>query len=196
MAENNLSLCNDCHALLPWLNDLHPIRIPKFVDQMITLFAYRAPVDRLFTQLKFNNALSHSHIISQLLLKKLHEFYQDAEVLPNCIIPVPLHQKRIRTRGFNQALEIAKPIAKGLALPVDNTCCIRRKHTAAQTLVAANKRQANVHNAFSVIDFPGKYVAIVDDIVTTGSTISELSRSLRQAGVEKIDLWCGARSIL
>lgn len=121
--------------------------------------------------------------------------------MPQIIIPIPLHPRRLRQRGFNQALEIAKPIAKKFHVPLDTAHCQRVRYTEAQTQIPAEHRGSNVKNAF-VVDkkfFCGEnsnisHVAIMDDVVTTGHTVNELSRALRKAGVKTIDVWCCART--
>lgn len=115
--------------------------------------------------------------------------------MPECIIPVPLHRRRLRQRGFNQALEIAKPLAKKLQLPVDFKTCIRTKHTRPQSELSAKKRQQNIKNAFTLKKpITAKHVAIVDDVMTTGNTVTELSALLRNNGVTTIEIWCCARA--
>ena len=116
---------------------------------------------------------------------------------PQLIIPVPLHKKRLRERGYNQALELARPIEKRLQIPVDKYSCVRVKQTAAQSLLPFDERQSNVRQAFAIRKpLAVKYVAIFDDILTTGSTVKELSQVLRKAGVTKIDVWCCAKTVV
>jgi ComF family protein len=117
------------------------------------------------------------------------------QLLPDLLLPVPLHYKRIAERGFNQALEIARIIAKSLQIPIDAKSCIRVRNTAAQAELKSDKRKANVARAFQCIKpIAAKHVAIVDDVVTTGNTVRELSKVLHKAGVERIDVWCIARA--
>ena len=124
-----------------------------------------------------------------LLSKKIVRNYQ-ADTLPQAIVPVPLHNKRLRARGFNQAIEIAKPLAKTLHLPILRHHVCRHRHTPAQAELTAKQRLSNVKQAFSIkkpIKF--SHIAIVDDVITTASTVTELAQLLHQHGVERIDIW-------
>lgn len=213
IAEGNYDVCGACLEELPWLKQVCQccgLALPENIaaDQLcgqclhqvrpfnktFGLFSYQSPVDRLITGLKFHQKLVYAELLGQLLGDYLLKQY-DGKALPECIIPVPLHQKRLRERGFNQALEIARPIARKLKLPIDLQSCERIRSTVSQTTLPAQKRYANVRNAFLVKStFNAKHVAILDDVITTGHTITELANLLRKSGVEKIDVWCCART--
>jgi ComF family protein len=116
---------------------------------------------------------------------------------PEWIIPVPLHAERLRERGYNQALEIARPIAKKLQIPLQTRYCTRILPTLAQASMTAEERRRNMKNAFAVEElFQARHVAIVDDVLTTGSTVSEFARMLKKSGVARVDVWCCARTVL
>jgi ComF family protein len=144
----------------------------------------------LLTQFKFYQKLSVSRIMGKVLAERLANNER-----PEIIIPIPLHIDRLKQRGFNQALEIAKSVSAELSLPINIRLCQRAKATKPQTEVPAKERHHNVRNAFKL---KGKchyrHVAILDDVVTTGSTVNELSKLLRNQGVEKIQIWCAARA--
>ena len=204
------ALCQPCLQTLPWNTtycyrcglSLHqPIlcgacvtRPPTF-DKTIALFRYEAPITQFITQLKFNKQLLYANLLGKLLRNYLLEKHcQDS--LPDCIIPVPLHRIRLRQRGFNQALEIAKPISKKLKVPLALDLCQRIKNTQPQTELPATKRAQNIKNAFAMQSaLSAKHIAIVDDVVTTGNTIRELSHLLQKNGAEKIEIWCCARAM-
>lgn len=115
---------------------------------------------------------------------------------PSYIIPVPLHRKRLRVRGFNQALELARPVAKALNIPIELHACQRIKHTLAQAELKQSQRKKNLKNAFATCKtWQVDHVVIIDDVVTTGSTINALKTVLYQAGVKKVDTWCLARAM-
>jgi ComF family protein len=127
------------------------------------------------------------------MAEKVRRYYQNQNP-PDCIIPVPLHPLRLKQRGFNQALEIARPIAKKLKIPIDTTHCLRIVATLPQAAISATARKHNIKNAFIVNPLlKAKHVAIVDDVLTTGSTVTELAQRLKKSGVQKIDIWCCAR---
>lgn len=115
---------------------------------------------------------------------------------PELLIPVPLHPQRYAERGFNQALELARPIARRLDVPMDWSNCVRMRATPHQTGQDARARRANLKGAFAVSGtLQARHVAIVDDVVTTGATVSELARVLRRAGVERVEVWSAARTL-
>lgn len=117
--------------------------------------------------------------------------------LPDILLPVPLHSSRLRQRGYNQALELARPIAKQLGLQLDTRSCTRKKLTSDQVGLSASKRKTNLKGAFEVnCSFKDKHVAVIDDVMTTGSTVNELSQQLIRAGARQVDVWVCARAVL
>ncbi len=108
---------------------------------------------------------------------------------------MPLHWRRQLWRGFNQSLELARPIAAGLGIPLRTDLCRRVRATSAQTHLARGARRRNVRAAFRVHNGPlPRHVAIVDDVMTSGQTVTELARTLRRAGVEEVQVWALARA--
>lgn len=185
-SKRQQDLCPNCENNLPWLTNLLP-------NNIFASFHYQEPIAHLITNLKFNHKLIYAKILGDLMVAKLKQ----QNSLPELIIPVPLHKKRLKERGFNQALEIARPIAKQLNIPIDFNSCQRIKPTEAQSLIPAKQRQQNVKGAFIVKqEITAKHVVIIDDVVTTGNTTKELSYTLQQAGVTKIDIWCCAKTSL
>jgi len=166
---------------------------PPFA-RTVALFQYQTPIDYLITALKFSHKLVHAEIIGQLLTTKLMEVYQK-EPLPEVIIPVPLHKARLENRGFNQALEIARPISKQLKIPIDKSSCMRILQTSPQAKLAAKERHHNIKNAFAIIKpIVYQHIAVIDDVVTTGNTVRELCQTLMSAQAMIIDVWCFARA--
>lgn len=132
-------------------------------------------------------------MLGKLLADALATRHSDS--LPQAIIPVPLHHKRQRDRGFNQALEIARPVARALKIPLNFKSCHRIRSTMAQSTLNAEKRRANIRGAFKIKEKLNiRHVAIIDDVITTGQTVNELSRMLRQHGVNNIEVWSIARA--
>jgi ComF family protein len=212
-SQQNIDLCAPCQHDLPQLgascarcalplpatssSDIicgECLRQPPPFDRILAIWRYQSPVDRLITMLKFNHQLVYARLLGELLAEQLQRYYQN-HVLPECIIPVPLHKQRLRERGFNQALEIARPIAKQLRVAIDRKSCARTRATEAQTALPANQRRRNVKGAFAITGtLRAKHVAVLDDVITTGHTVTELSHALRDHGVEHIDIWCCART--
>jgi ComF family protein len=130
-----------------------------------------------------------------MLLKKLQEEIPCVDELPDCLLPVPLHSSRLRQRGFNQSIEIARVIAKRLQIPIVHDAVIRRRSTESQTGLTAKQRQKNIRGAFDVVgDLAGKHVLIIDDVVTTGSTVNELAKVLKRKGVKRVGVLSIARA--
>lgn len=168
------------------------VKSPPAFDLCISPYHYALPVSQFVTRLKFQHKLYYAQILAELLMAKIE---QHAEGLPDCIIPVPLHKKRLRQRGFNQALEIARPIARRYAIKLDTHCCTRVISTAPQMGQNKKSRQQNIRHAFKVSTrFHYKHVAIIDDVMTTGQTVNELARELRKQGAERIQIWSAARA--
>ena len=178
------SLCGKC------------LQKPPIYDDMLALFYYRSPIDHLLTSLKFSNQLIYAQLLGQLLAEHIKNHYL-TRPKPELIIPMPLHASRLRQRGYNQAVELSRPIAKTMNIPLSFNQCQRIIATEPQSSIPAAARQQNVKNAFAIVaPISAKHVAIVDDIVTTGSTVDELIKILHRSGVTTIDLWCCARTVL
>jgi ComF family protein len=193
----NQSACVSCALPLP--QDATPgsvcgrcLKKPPAFDVSLSLYRYEQPAVWLIQQLKFNDRLTHARLLGGMLAEKI----STCDELPECIIPVPLFNKRLRQRGFNQSVELAKPVAKQTGLPLELSMIERTRATESQTGLDAKQRRNNIKGAFRVCGhIPYEYVAIVDDVVTTGSTVSELARVLKSAGVERVDIWSIARAI-
>lgn len=181
-ADNNPIFCQGCHE--------NP---PKF-DRLCSLFDYQSPALNLITGLKFGRQLALGKVLGELLASAINlKWYHDKNAFPEAVIPVPLHKSRLRYRGFNQSLELLRPLKKQTQIEI-SACCRRVKPTRTQSGLKAEFRRQNLKNAFDIIkpiDF--KHVAILDDVVTTGSTVNSLSNTLKNAGVEQIDVWCICR---
>ncbi len=177
--HSQIALCPDC------------VENPPAFDETLAPFVHHGTIRYLIIQLKF-----HSHYPSARLLGSLLADYlkQTAE-LPDCIIPVPLHKNRYRERGFNQSIEIARVLAKSLSVPLDLNSCQRHRDTAHQVGLSGDQRNDNMKNAFSVSpNFRAKHVAIVDDVMTTGSTVHELAAALKTAGCHRVQIWVCAKA--
>lgn len=186
------SLLFGTEALLCGKCQRHPIDS----DNIFVLAPYAFPIKQLITRLKFDHQLSYAAALSELLIDKIRvDWYKNAP-LPQLIIPVPLHVKRLQERGFNQALEIAKPLSRQLSIPLDCHGMTREKATQAQSGLSASARQKNLNRAFVCQKhYQGLHLAILDDVITTGQTLNACCRLLRAQGAKQIDIWCCARTI-
>lgn len=167
------------------------LRHPPAFDATFALFRYEEPARYLIHALKFRSHYPCARLLGQLMAEALASLPEK----PEGLIPVPLHPQRYRERGFNQAAEIARSISRQLHIPIELDSCARSRATPPQTELSAKERGRNVRNAFRVVTIPrASHVAIVDDVVTTGSTVNELAKVLRAAGVDRIDVWTCARA--
>ncbi|NID17318.1 ComF family protein [Luteibacter yeojuensis] len=190
----NLACCGRC--ALP-LSSAAPIcgpcqRTPPPWHDVWVPFVYAWPLDALESRFKFSASLAAGRVLSTCWLAA-----GPPPLMPELLVPVPLHPGRLRKRGYNQALEFARPLARRFRLPLACDVLVRARRTGAQTELDAASRAANVRAAFAVRRLPAqKHVAIVDDVMTTGATLAECARVLLAAGVERVDVWALARTPL
>ena len=170
------------------------LRRPPPLDATVAALAYRFPLDRLLPRFKFHGDLAAGRLLGQLLADALAETSPGAEG-PQAIVPVPLHPRRLRERGYDQALELARPLGRALGLPVRGGGLRRVRATLAQSTLGAAARHGNVRGAFAAAPGPWpERVALLDDVMTTGATLGECARALRRAGVRRGDAWVVARA--
>jgi ComF family protein len=203
-----LDLCTHCQTDLPFLGIAclrcaRPLSIPETCgacqqqappqDRTLSAFRYAAPLDHLILQLKFHGKLHLAQLLGKLTAQQLEQCVHSP---PECIIPVPLHPTRLRERGFNQALELAQPVAARLKIPINYQVVYRRRNTATQSGLPRQERKRNMRGAFALRGtLTARHVAIMDDVLTTGHTVGELTRTLRGAGVQIIEVWTCARAL-
>ncbi|KEQ18195.1 ComF family protein [Endozoicomonas numazuensis] len=183
---NSSDLCARCVQKKPAFDICH------------SAFNYEFPVDHLLKKIKYHQQLIYLPPLAEQLSRTLLHHY-DGKVWPQAILPVPLHNKRLRSRGFDQALVLARQLVKNLhpyqQMKLETHLIKRQKHTDPQQGLQASQRKRNIKNAFSLTGTPDyQYLAILDDVVTTGETVSEITRLLKQQGVKRVDIWCLART--
>lgn len=196
-------LCDACRAELPQLGpELCPrcalpapggavcgrcLAEPPAYDATTAALAYDFPADTLVHALKFGGELALAPLLGSLLSGKVQRLEVDL------VIPVPLSPSRLRSRGFNQAAEIARALARG-KLEID--LCLRRDDAVPQAQLPWDERQRNVRGAFTCRrPLAGATVAVVDDVMTTGATLNELARTLKRAGAARVLNWVVARTL-
>jgi len=199
--RSDLDLCEVCVTLLPF-DCATPDAIARELearDQVATRtlavalvpFLYAYPVDEFIRALKFRGERVYARVLGSLLADT-HRV-RGGET-PAALVPVPLHSKRYRERGFNQAAEIARFAAVSLGIDVLSDCLVRRVATQEQSGLSVDERRRNVRDAFEVRRVPtATRIALVDDVITTGSTAMAAARALLSAGVEELELWAVAR---
>ncbi len=204
---SNRDFCEPCYHSLPQLpadrcsNCLLPITAsrrcgaclakPPAFTRAIAALRYAFPVDALIHALKYRTNLAITPVLAELLIEQLA-----LSTPPDFIVPMPLHPARLKERGFNQAVEISRHIAKQYQITLLYDACKRIRDTPSQTGLTWKARKKNIRNAFSCeMDLSGKHIAVVDDVMTTGATLNELARVLRKCGAREISSWVIARAL-
>jgi len=165
---------------------------PQPFDRALAPFVYDYPLDQLIHSFKYGGVLAYGRVLGTLLA---YHIRTRGEPLPEVLVPVPLHSTRQRERGFNQAHELSRPLSQLLGIPIDDLLCRRKRATEDQTELKAAQRRKNVRNAFSLLRQPTvTHAALVDDVLTTGSTAGELTQLLKSNGVKRVEVWTVARA--
>lgn len=164
---------------------------PPAFRRALAPFVYAAPIDRLIQDLKYQQRLQ----TARLLGARLADYVTSRDPEIDVIVPVPLHAKRLRERGYNQSLEIARPVAEQLGVRLDYQSVQRTRATPPQASLPPKARQRNVRNAFKVTgSFKGARVAVLDDVMTTGHTVNAFATCLKKTGAKSVEVWVVARA--
>lgn len=214
LGANIHAVCRACHMMLPFQPTLscpqcglnsdgnvcgRCINSPPDFDATHAVFLYQFPIDAMMTRYKYGENLNLGKLFGEFLGVKIVR----NNLLDNIdlIIPMPMHPARIKERGFNQALEIAKVLVKNLDKNMLNyKIAIRQKLTPPQASLPLKQRVKNIKGAFSVdVDLAqnltGKRIAIVDDVMTSGASLNELAKTLKKAGAAHVECWVIARTL-
>ena len=165
-------------------------RSPPF-DATVAVWRYEFPVDRLIQALKYGRRLALADCFGEMLAARVAARHVDA------IVPMPLARRRLAERGFNQALEIGRHVARRTGIGLEPRLVERVHETAPQTDLQHDARAANVRGAFACVgDVEARTIAVVDDVMTTGASLDELARTLKRAGALRVENWVVARTWL
>ena len=206
--SRTIDLCDSCRAALPHNLPACPCCAlplaepapacgeclasrPSFT-RSIAPWRYEGVIAHLIPRLKFQRELAIAHTLGTLAAQQLADWpgWQDA----HCLIPLPLHPARLGQRGYNQALELARPLARIRNLPIDTSTLSRIRPTLPQTDLDAAARRRNLRGAFAAEKITGKIVILIDDVITTGTTAREAARVLIQAGAAEVRVMALARA--
>jgi len=209
-----MDICAGCLDDLPWLGAgcRHcgmPLNEPvcagcsaadariQNIDYCAAAMAYEFPVDRLITRLKYQGRPAAGRLLGELLAIRVLEARNEAIIaLPDALVPVPLHPRRLWSRGFNQAAEISCWAAHSVGLPVRTDLLSRSRATPSQTGLSRATRLQNPSGSFRASrSVRGLRVAVVDDVATTMATLTEAARILKLAGAREVQVWVCARSL-
>ncbi|WP_375741117.1 phosphoribosyltransferase family protein [Pseudomonas boanensis] len=209
----DLPICAGCEAELPWLGGRCSIcalplptldlpcgeclkRLPPFT-RVEAPWRYGFPVDSLITRFKHQGQWPMGRLLAELLGHHLAHAYSEGLPRPAALLPVPLAPRRLRQRGFNQAQMLARWLGDDLGLTVRANWLQRISETPAQQGLDAKARRRNLRQAFDLATDAqpaGLHLAIVDDVLTTGTTAHYLARLLKRHGAERVDIYCLART--
>lgn len=180
MINPNQGICGQCQSHAP------------YYDQVYSLFYYRQPVSKLIIGLKFHHRLTLARLLGHLMAEYL---LNQMDASPEAIIPVPLHPRRMRERGFNQACELARTINKRWDIKVRSSAVERLQDNPPQVTLSRKQRLINTRGAFRICErLPKRHLLIIDDVMTTGATVNELARILKHEGIERVDVLTLARA--
>jgi ComF family protein len=184
----DLDLCRFCFEDLPWVDG-------ATAEEVVAL-AFDHPVDEMIRDLKYRGEMANARVLGELLAAVAKN--RDAP-LPRLLVPIPLHEARLRERGFNQAAALSRYLGRSLEVPFARSALRRVRDTPSQTTLDEGARQRNVRGAFAVNGpraratlLAADHVAIVDDVMTTGSTLNEARELLLEAGVSQVEVWAVA----
>ena len=204
-ATSRVFLCAECETDLPKNSFPHCPQCALFMpngelcgacltnqacyDITYAVYSYAFPMDNLIQSFKYGHRLALGEYLGQQMAERIKGISADL------IIPLPLHPHRLRKRGFNQALELSRPVARILRLPIDTMHCQRIRDTCPQVDLPLPKRAGNVKGAFHCsMDFSKKRIILVDDVMTSGASLNECARILKRHGAAKVILLVAARA--
>ncbi|MGQ3888915.1 ComF family protein [Legionella sp. CNM-1927-20] len=205
--REQLAICNPCLELfiplkyacsicrVPLLSDSilqcgYCIKQKPDYDQVLTAYAFEEPLRTLIHQFKYHQALYLRVLLTKFMLDALPcQSYR-----PDCFIPIPLHPKRLYSRGFNQSVILAKLLSNYLSVPVDLTLLHKTINTPPQATLSRKQRHQNLKASFTTKSSRYQHITIIDDLITTGNTANEVAKLLKRQHVQRVDVWCIARA--
>lgn len=161
------------------------------VDNTYAPYLFEEPLRTLVHEFKYHQGLYLTSFLANLMIKHLPMEARTTE----CLIPVPLHAKKLSKRGFNQSVELTKYIGTVLNIPFNLNSCEKKIHTLPQAGLSREQRRRNLRNAFQVKTVDYQHITLIDDLLTTGSTTNEIAKTFKAQGVGKVDVWCCARVV-
>lgn len=205
-----LGLCDACLNALPWHNAPQCPQCglisdgsvcgsclsssPSF-DASHALFTYDYPVDSLLQHYKYRGTLHLANTFASLLLQKQLSESRSKPTI-DLIMPMPMHATRLKQRGFNQALEISRLLGRHMNIRLDHQSCQRIKCSPPQASLPLKERIKNIRGAFHCQqNLQGLNIAMIDDVMTTGASMNELAKTLKQAGAAHVECWVIARTL-
>jgi ComF family protein len=163
---------------------------PPAFERSEAAFIYAFPLDCLVQAFKYHGALAYADWFALAMLER-----RPAPPVADVLIPLPLARSRQRERGFNQALEIARPLARWVGIPLLAGAAVRVRDTPPQVSLPWSERAKNIRSAFAcAADLTGRKVIVIDDVMTTGASLEEFAKTLKRAGATSVENWLIART--
>ena len=204
--SQHLAFCPSCQAQLPWLPDQHCpccaiptldgklcgqcLKSPPAFDHVTAAFLYCDSLAELIPSAKFGARWSLLPALAELLRQKVDDLPR-----PGCLVALPLHPRRLQERGFNQAHEIAAPLAEKLHIPLANHVLQRSRDTEHQARLSEKARHRNMRGAFHATEEArDRHIVLIDDVMTTGASLDAAARALKKTGARRVDAWVLART--
>lgn len=206
-------ICTPCESELPWLGDQCSICAlplpmaglrcgqcatqPPAFERVLAPWAYDFPIDSLIARFKHQAKWPLGRLMGELLAQSLQHHFNEGLEPPDALVPVPLANRRLRQRGFNQASMLARWLSATLKIPCEEQLLRRVQDTPAQQALDARARRRNLRQAFAITPdavLGNRHLALVDDVLTTGATAQALARLLLDAGAARVDVYCLART--
>lgn len=211
--DTQTPICTACESELPWLINqceqcalplpmpglscAQCMRNPPAFNEVVAPWLYDFPIDALVTRFKHQRRWPIGRLLAEMLGQTLQHRFDEGLQRPDLLLPVPLANKRMRQRGYNQAAMLAGWLAGQLKLKIEERALKRIKETPPQQGLDAKARKRNLRDAFVLTDprrIAGKHIALIDDVLTTGSTADTIARLLLKAGAQAVDVYCLART--
>jgi ComF family protein len=203
----SVGICQACLKDMPWHTQPHCpqcamlsngllcgscLNTPPHFDTTHALFTYDYPLNKLLQHYKYRESLHLASTFAALWLEK----YACSNSTMDLIIPMPMHATRLKQRGFNQALEIARVISKKNNIALDYKACQRTKLTPPQASLPLKDRIKNIRGVFNCEkSLHGLNIALIDDVMTSGASLNELAKTLKKAGAARVECWVIARTL-
>lgn len=191
-AGTTVHICSKCLTEIGYYNNkinsvVLPDDIECYCDGMICVGAYSEALKTALRNFKFNDKPSYFRAFAELLAHKLENLLDTSQI--DLIVPVPLSKSRLRQRGYNQSELIAKHVSRLSHIPFSNNVLLKMKDTKSQSTLSRADRLINLENSFFIKNSSKVYdknILIIDDIITTGSTVNECSKALKSVGAKQV----------
>ena len=203
LQSNTHPCCSDCYALLPFHNNCchrcgrglgvdedccgRCLAAPPPFDECFCAFRYQPPLSSQIQRFKYADRPDQAKVLATALAVEI--LAHDLQ-MPDLLIPVPIHINRLRQRGYNQSLLLTRELSKLLRVPYSNKIIEKHRATDAQVRLSLKQRERNVKGSFRLCVPPkAGSVAVIDDVITTGSTATEITKILKRNGVDYVQIW-------